>query len=204
MKKYIRIIIIVAFVIVLFSGVALYFFRGYLTTDVEIINRHLYLGINNNIDVPYSVSPKFSENQLIWEISDAAIADVENGTITGKTEGTAIVTVTTQNGKTDYCDITVSNIIDEWEWKFCYIERQKMADNIYKSYFSVNDEKCTFVDSTGKEYTGTWKYEECRDDVEVYSFDADGLLDWLITISDDSLTVSPEYSSDVVFFFTRK
>ena len=132
------------------------------------------------------------------------LALVNNGIITGIGEGTATISVTSPNGKSDSCIVNVASIIDEWEWRFTYIDSQKLTSETFSAEFWINGNECEFTDIAGDTYTGTWKFEEIIDGIEVYSFDADGSLDFNITISDDSLTVSPELSNEVVIFFYRK
>lgn len=49
-----------------------------------------------------------SDKSLTWVSSDIAIADVDSqGLVTAKTAGTATITVTTKNGKTASCNVTV-------------------------------------------------------------------------------------------------
>ncbi len=46
---------------------------------------------------------------VAWSSSDASVATVENGVVTGVAEGTAIITAT-YGGKTATCEVTISKI----------------------------------------------------------------------------------------------
>ena len=54
-----------------------------------------------------SILPANSETSYTWTSSDTSIITVSSGKITGKKAGTATITVTTDNGKTASCEVTV-------------------------------------------------------------------------------------------------
>jgi uncharacterized protein YjdB len=55
-----------------------------------------------------TVSPANATNRAIsWTSSDPSVAEVVNGVITARSEGTAEITVTAANGKTNVCSVTV-------------------------------------------------------------------------------------------------
>ena len=61
---------------------------------------------------PGNATYRFPEN-FTWETSDAGIATVENGVVTGVGYGTAIITATSHNGLVDSCLVTVTVPTDE-------------------------------------------------------------------------------------------
>lgn len=52
--------------------------------------------------------PDPCDTPILWKTSDASIATVENGVVTGHTTGTAIITAYTDNGLSAACTVTVS------------------------------------------------------------------------------------------------
>ena len=179
--------------------------RAFSIKDIFIAQETIYLGIGQSYPIGYHIQPSYLKNQkLEWSSDNADVIVVNNGIVTGIKEGSSTVTVKSRNGKEASCKIVVSNIMGEWEWNCAYISYQKTTNPIFKGSFSVEEDNCTFVDYHGEMFTGKWKYEENRKGVEVYSFDADGYLDFIITVDKNSLTVSPELSTDVIFFFDRK
>lgn len=72
---------------------------------------------------------------LIWSSSNDSIATVENGLVTAKGEGTAIIQVEC-NGKTDSCEVTVKNTITEIGEDTVFL-RTKGADKTYQLNSSV-------------------------------------------------------------------
>ena len=58
-----------------------------------------------------TVSPSNADNQkVIWSSSDASVATVSDGKVTGKSKGTAIITaIADDNGKTAQCSVTVNS-----------------------------------------------------------------------------------------------
>ena len=75
----------------------------------------VYLPTTADINLGYSktltptVSPANCETTYKWSSSDTSVATVSSGKVTGKKEGTAKITVTTENGKTSECVVTVRN-----------------------------------------------------------------------------------------------
>ena len=62
------------------------------------------------ITLTETVAPSNATDQSVtWSTSNASIATVSNGVVTGVSQGTARITVTTTDGGyTDYCDVTVT------------------------------------------------------------------------------------------------
>lgn len=56
-----------------------------------------------------TIQPSGAITTLTWKSSDTKIIEVNNGVLNAKAKGTARITVTTHNGKSDFCDITVKN-----------------------------------------------------------------------------------------------
>ena len=71
----------------------------------------VYVGYSNTLQP--SVLPANSETSFTWKSSDISIATVLSGTITGKKPGSATITVTTENGKTSTCEVTVKRTLVE-------------------------------------------------------------------------------------------
>ncbi len=196
-------VIIPIIIIVLLAIFAI--FRSRLVSVITIEESELYLGIGDKGTIEYTIYPAFAAtSNLDWYSENPNVALVNKGLVTGVGEGITAVKVETPNGKQASCKVTVASLIDEWEWNFTYVDGKKYTSDGLSSKFLVEGNNCSFTDATGDTYTGTWKYEGIIDGVEVYFFDADGSLDFNITISDDSLTVSPELSNAVVIFFNRQ
>lgn len=72
-------------------------------------SRNLELYKNQTADLTVDFNPdEFAESKtIIWESSDKTVAKVENGKVTAVAPGTAIITATTVNGKTDSITVTV-------------------------------------------------------------------------------------------------
>lgn len=72
-------------------------------------SRNLELYKNQTADLTVDFNPdEFAESKtIIWESSDKTVAKVENGKVTAVAPGTATITATTVNGKTDSIKVTV-------------------------------------------------------------------------------------------------
>jgi len=80
-------------------------------------NLLLFVGETKTI-APTFVPPDASNQNVTWESSDPKVATVDNGKVTGKTIGRAIITVKTQdNGRTAKCFVSVCQPIEpEMVW----------------------------------------------------------------------------------------
>lgn len=67
----------------------------------------MYVGYSKTLTP--SVTPADSETSYVWKSSDSSVAAVSSGKITGKKSGTATITVTTENGRTTTCEVTVKS-----------------------------------------------------------------------------------------------
>lgn len=69
--------------------------------------------IGENVTLTATVLPAAADNKTVtWSSSDTAVAAVENGVVTAVKAGSAIITVTTQDGAlTAECEITVNPMI---------------------------------------------------------------------------------------------
>lgn len=75
------------------------------------------------------------QDVLAWNSSNDSIATVENGLVTAKGEGTAIIKVEC-NGKTDSCEVTVKNTVTEIGEDTVFL-RTKGSDKTYQLNSSV-------------------------------------------------------------------
>lgn len=87
------------------------------TAEVNVLPLPSSVSLPNNltINVGYSktlipsVIPADSETSFTWKSSDISVATVSLGKITAKKPGSATVTVTTENGKTSVCEVTIKS-----------------------------------------------------------------------------------------------
>lgn len=83
--------------------------RSVPVTDVKLNAEELLVFVDGTETLAATIEPEDATNQnLRWTSSDESIVKVEDGTLTGVSEGKATVTVTTLDGnKTASCEITV-------------------------------------------------------------------------------------------------
>ena len=80
-----------------------------LTSGISLNKNNLSLTKGGSETLTATVAPADTADQtLTWTTSNQNIATVANGTVTAVGAGTAIITVTTANGKTATCEVTVS------------------------------------------------------------------------------------------------
>lgn len=79
-----------------------------LPSSVSIPNTlTVYVGYSKTLTP--SVMPTNSETSFTWKSSDTSVATVSSGKVTGKKSGSATITVTTENGKTSVCEVTIKS-----------------------------------------------------------------------------------------------
>ena len=77
-------------------------------TKVKLNKTKATLGVKEKLTLKATVSPSKAYTTLTWKSSDKAIAAVsKQGVVTPKKPGTAVITVTTANGKTAKATVTV-------------------------------------------------------------------------------------------------
>ncbi len=77
------------------------------TTAVDITDSAVKVAAKESVDLAYTVKPAI--NAVTWSSSDEAVATVDaDGTVTGVVPGTATITATLPDGKTDTCEVTVT------------------------------------------------------------------------------------------------
>ena len=111
-------------------------------TDVQLNKTELTLIVGETETLIATVLPEDADNKAVsWKSSDNNVAEVDdNGKITAKDVGTALITVTTNGGgKTATCTLTVlyGNIMDsligEWIWFIKSDGKGGIWDNEFKS-----------------------------------------------------------------------
>ena len=88
-------------------------------TDISIPST-LSLEVGETYTLTPSITPSDGETSFIWSSDNSSVADVsQSGVVTAKSAGTANITVTTDNGKTDTCSVTVNaSPVVEYEVNF--------------------------------------------------------------------------------------
>lgn len=107
-KKKLIPIITGATIAVLFL-VLLLILRGIPVSEVSLNKKSLTITEGKTMMLVCTVTPDNAKNKsLTWKSSNEAVARVDEvGTVTAVSEGTCKITVTSSNGKSDECDITV-------------------------------------------------------------------------------------------------
>ncbi|MCI8306777.1 MAG: DUF2116 family Zn-ribbon domain-containing protein [Lachnospiraceae bacterium] len=107
LKKTISVIGAVA-VIAVIAVVAFVLIRGKQAKEITLNKSSITLKVDESVDLSFVISPEDTKDKTVsWSTSNDVVATVNDGKITGKGEGDCIITVSTKNGKTDTCDITV-------------------------------------------------------------------------------------------------
>ncbi|MBR4455918.1 MAG: Ig-like domain-containing protein [Solobacterium sp.] len=86
----------------------------YSVSGVQIFDRNINIFTEDNFELQFSLLPDYAyEQEVSWSSSDSSVASVDNnGVVTGISQGTAIITVTTKDGGfTDECKVRVTEPI---------------------------------------------------------------------------------------------
>ena len=91
------------------TKIEVFYVKSIAVTSVSLNKNATTLMVGDTETLTATVAPDNATNKNVsWSSSDATVASVENGTITAKKEGTATITVTTDDGgKTATCEVTV-------------------------------------------------------------------------------------------------
>ena len=82
--------------------------RGVQAKDVTLNKKSASVKVGETVSLSYTINPSDTKDKTVtWTSSNESIAQVNSGTITGVNEGECTITVSTKNGKSDICTITV-------------------------------------------------------------------------------------------------
>ena len=131
----------------------------YSVNGISLVNKKVKLNLDtkNSIKLEYVISPKNADNkEVTWKSSNTDVVTIDNnGVITAKGYGDAVITVTTVDGNySDNCDVNVSEFIT-------YTITYKDGDNSYTEDYEEGDSVTWKSDITKKGYTLVgWKYND--------------------------------------------
>ena len=131
----------------------------YGVNGISLVNKKVKLNLDtrNSIKLEYTISPKNADNkEVTWKSSNTDVVTIDNnGVITAKGYGDAVITVTTVDGNySDNCDVNVSEFIT-------YTITYKDGDNSYTEDYEEGDSVTWKSDITKKGYTLVgWKYKD--------------------------------------------
>ena len=131
----------------------------YGVNGISLVNKKVKLNLDtrNSIKLEYVISPKNADNkEVTWKSSNTDVVTIDNnGVITAKGYGDAVITVTTVDGNySDTCDVNVSEFIT-------YTITYKDGDNSYTEDYEEGDSVTWKSDITKKGYTLVgWKYKD--------------------------------------------
>lgn len=108
-KKISKVMAAVGVLLAIVVIVALFFvIRGTQAKEVVLNKESVTVKVGDTTKLSYTINPDNTKNkEVTWSSSNDTISIVNNGTVEGVNEGTCTITVTTNNGKTDTCSITV-------------------------------------------------------------------------------------------------
>ena len=131
----------------------------YGVSGISLVNKKVKLNLDtkNSIKLEYTISPKNADNkEVTWKSNNTDVVSVDNnGVITAKEYGDAVITVTTVDGNySETCDVNVSEFIT-------YTITYKDGDKIYTEDYEEGDSVTWKSDITKKGYTLVgWKYND--------------------------------------------
>lgn len=103
-------LVIPLFIIIILSTV---FFLFFYISNIFLSNHEVVIGIGEEADINYTIQPERTVLKSVkWISSDDQIAAVNNGKITGVSEGTCKITVESLWGHYDNCTVIVKSVED--------------------------------------------------------------------------------------------
>ncbi len=111
-------------------------------TAVTLDQTEVALKVGENVTLTATVAPEdTTDKTLTWSSDKEAVATVADGVVTAVAAGTAAITVTTVNGKTATCTVTVEEVvelvitdIDESHWGYTFVTAiagQKIMNGVH-------------------------------------------------------------------------
>ncbi len=173
-----------------------------LVTDLKLSSTNLKMEALDEVTLTLNISPEDAENKSVaWSSSDENVATVDqNGKITAKSKGTAVITVTAQDdgGASANCNVTVAN-----NAYVCAEPLQLESPHNYENactdawYYTQNGAKAlnvTFDEQTEIEADFDWLYIYDKEGKQVGKYTGTELAGKTITVSGD--TVKIQLASD--------
>ncbi len=120
-------------------------------TSVSLNKTSLTLTEGNSETLKAKVLPNDAINKNVtWKSSDTGVATVTNGKVTAVKPGTATITVTTSNGKTATCSVTVNEKVRIYSYNVSIYQKDENSTKYYrvKVYNDNNQDVTSSVQST--------------------------------------------------------
>ena len=84
-------------------------------TGMTLSNTEASLAVGETVKLTVTFTPDYAADKVTWSSSDEAVATVKDGVVTAKADGTATITVTTDDGKnTATCTVSVYGDSDKY------------------------------------------------------------------------------------------
>lgn len=133
-------IVVGAATAVIIALVVVFAIRGVQVKSVTLSEESVTVKVGEKISVSYLIDPDNSKDKtVIWTSSDESIAKVVDGTISGVNQGDCTISIATNNGKTDTCQVKVlkpkPNLKALYN-KYCEYEFAELGSD--DSYLSVD------------------------------------------------------------------
>ena len=131
-------------------------------TAIKVKPESLKMLAGDMQDLTYTVTPSNAAYTVTWDSDNKAVADVSStGKVTAKAEGTAHISVTTDNGKTSTCTVTVPtqasgvtvsaetlSLLVGGSQTLSYVVQPE--DAVYRASWSSDNENVATVDDKGR------------------------------------------------------
>jgi uncharacterized protein YjdB len=152
-------------------------------TSVTLDTATAEIEVEQTVQLTASVSPEDATNQTVtWSSSDEDVATVSDGLVTAVATGSAIITVTTEDGaKTATCDVTVAEA------------------TISVESVSLDTADCTMFTNDTKQLTATVSPEEATNQTVTWSSTDEDVA----TVSDSGLVTAVAVGSATITVTTE-
>jgi uncharacterized protein YjdB len=80
------------------------------TESITLSNSDLTLSVGDTSIINVTVNPPLNSSGLVWSSSNEKIATVDNGTVKAKAVGKAVITVMSDDGVKESCNVTVEEM----------------------------------------------------------------------------------------------
>lgn len=175
---------------------------------LELSQTELVLCVGETAELTCRVLPQGAESELVWKCDNADVAELRNGQLTALALGSCTVTVTSENGITAQCRVTVSLREEErlplGKWTRVAVE-DRFDETSYAAYGAVltltEDLKAT-LEENGMLTELTWSFHD-RDFDGDYWYNLMGMEEAVQAIYSPQENTLTLYLADENWVFTK-
>lgn len=177
------------------------FFSGPKATNISLNKKNVSIRVGESIVLTYTIAPTDVKNKDVkWVNTNDSVAKIKDGTLVGVNEGECTITVSTKNGISDMCVVTVlpakPNLVELYN-RFCSSKYADFAsDGSFLSIDTNPKDWDDYFDSEAYEAIVNVNKELGIPESVLNRMDSTRALDGVQSWSNDDLEITWSYHPD--------